>query len=213
MTTATMTAQEVEAEIGTQLRPVLAGAHDGLHSLNASREDLPALFQHLGHQCGAEIGIERAHFSKALLTGTTYTLLMVDPWAAYRGYREHVSQEKLDGFYVETQQRVAPFGVRTRIVRATSLVAAADVPDAVLDFVYLDANHTLPHVIADLAAWVPKVRIGGIVAGHDHRRFQPGYPCHVVQAVEAWRRSYFEPDQPWFLLARDRSPSFLWVKR
>jgi hypothetical protein len=34
--------------------------------------------------------------------------------------------------------------------------------------VYLDAGHTFPEVWADLEAWWPKVRAGGLVAGHDY---------------------------------------------
>ena len=39
--------------------------------------------------------------------------------------------------------------------------------DGSLDWIYLDANHEYSHVLQDLAAWVPKVKAGGVVAGHD----------------------------------------------
>ncbi len=53
-------------------------------------------------------------------------------------------------------------------------------PDGVLDLVFLDADHRYEAVRADLAAWVPKVRAGGIVACHDYDTDQfPG----VTQAV------------------------------
>ena len=36
-----------------------------------------------------------------------------------------------------------------------------------LDFVFLDADHSFESVWQDLRVWYPKIRIGGILAGHD----------------------------------------------
>ena len=36
-----------------------------------------------------------------------------------------------------------------------------------LDFVYIDACHEYSAVKADIAAWYPKVRVGGVLGGHD----------------------------------------------
>ena len=132
-------------------------------------------------------------------------LTCVDAWQAYPGYRDHVSQEKLDGFYADTLARLAPYRY-VEVERAFSVEAAAHIPDRVLDFVYIDGNHTLPQVIADLAAWAPKVRRGGIVAGHDYGRRSVG---HVAEAVQAWTSAY--GIAPWFILTGDKSPSWFWV--
>ncbi len=40
--------------------------------------------------------------------------------------------------------------------------------DQSLDFVYLDARHDFQGVFSDLIAWWPKLRIGGVIAGHDY---------------------------------------------
>lgn len=41
--------------------------------------------------------------------------------------------------------------------------------DASLDFVYLDASHNRAEVVtADINAWLPKVKLRGILAGDDH---------------------------------------------
>lgn len=52
---------------------------------------------------------------------------------------------------------------------------------ASLDFVFLDTCHTEEGTRAAITAWLPKIRPGGIFAGHD---FVPGWPC-VVAAVKA----------------------------
>src|SRR5690606_11229810 len=53
-------------------------------------------------------------------------------------------------------------------VKARSVAAAKHVPDGSLDFVYIDADHSYAGVRADIAAWRPKIRAGGIIAGHDY---------------------------------------------
>jgi hypothetical protein len=170
--------------------------------------DLPAFWRECGYQVFAEIGVERAHYTKHLLkTMPDARVYAVDPWLAYGGYREHVTQEKLDGFYIETQARLAEFGDRARVVRANSVEAAVGIPPESLDVVYIDGNHTLPWVIADLHAWVPKVRPGGMVCGHDYGRRRVG---HVKEAVVAWTTAY--DIKPWFLFTGDRSWTWGFVK-
>ena len=63
---------------------------------------------------------------------------------------------------------------------ADSLSAALRYPNNSLDFVFLDSGHEYAHVLAELAAWWPKVRHDGVLAGHDINL--PG----VRQAVQQW---------------------------
>jgi hypothetical protein len=42
-----------------------------------------------------------------------------------------------------------------------------DLWEAEFDFVFIDAAHDKASVAADLAAWFPLVRPGGVIAGHD----------------------------------------------
>jgi predicted O-methyltransferase YrrM len=55
----------------------------------------------------------------------------------------------------------------TTIVKADSVQAASVWPDGHFDFVYIDGDHSEAAVIADLMAWGPKVRKGGVLSGHD----------------------------------------------
>lgn len=172
------------------------------------REDLPALIRAAGFTAIAEVGVERGEFTERLLEACpAATVLAVDAWQAYRGYREHVSQDKVDGLKREAVLRLQPYQGRVVIRQGWSTEVAATVPDGSLDVVYIDGNHVLPHVIADLAAWAPKVRPGGLVAGHDYGRASVG---HVREAVLAWTSAY--RIESWYLLTGDKSPSFVWVR-
>jgi predicted O-methyltransferase YrrM len=57
--------------------------------------------------------------------------------------------------------------------RRLSVAAAEDFADDSLDFVFIDATHTYDAVSRDLSAWWPKVKAGGLLAGHDYIHF-PG---------------------------------------
>lgn len=81
-------------------------------------------------------------------------------------------------------------------VKADSLSAAARFADGSLDLVYIDADHNYFAVRADLAAWRPKVKPGGILAGHDYdkigvrRAVDAAYPAgvHVCADASWWVR-------------------------
>jgi len=49
-----------------------------------------------------------------------------------------------------------------------------------IDFLFLDGDHTYKGVLKDLQLWFPKVKIGGIAAGHDYDEDS----CGVRQAVD-----------------------------
>ena len=65
------------------------------------------------------------------------------------------------------------------ILREDSGQAASWFEDKTVDFVFIDANHDYEHVCGDIRSWLPKIRPGGILAGHDY-----GEPCGVKQAVD-----------------------------
>ncbi len=63
---------------------------------------------------------------------------------------------------------------------AKSVRAAHLFPPESVDFVFLDAAHDYANVAADLAAWWPRIKPGGVLAGHDYVPFWSG----VMAAVD-----------------------------
>lgn len=122
---------------------------------------------------GAEIGVKHGQFSEYLLDHWKGRLLYsVDPWREFeRGvYQDddNVAQREQDRNYEITQKRLSRFGARSKILRMTSEEAARLIRDDSLDFVYLDARHDYASVKEDISLWFPKVRPGGVLAGHDY---------------------------------------------
>ncbi|MCB1110480.1 MAG: class I SAM-dependent methyltransferase [Chlamydiia bacterium] len=66
----------------------------------------------------------------------------------------------------------------TTILRATSVGGSKQVPDN-LDLVFIDGDHSYEHVKQDILTWKPKMRPGGLLAGHDFRLDFP----EVMRAV------------------------------
>jgi predicted O-methyltransferase YrrM len=53
-------------------------------------------------------------------------------------------------------------------MRKPSVEAAKDFANGSVDIVFIDACHEYECVKEDIAAWLPKVKRGGILAGHDY---------------------------------------------
>jgi predicted O-methyltransferase YrrM len=51
--------------------------------------------------------------------------------------------------------------------------------DGTLDFVYIDASHDYESVLRNILDWKPKIKVGGMMGGHDYHPNWPG----VMKAV------------------------------
>jgi hypothetical protein len=88
---------------------------------------------------------------------------LVDTWD---GSIEHQPlQENVFDICMKNLQPVLPY---INIRRMNSLSASATYEDKSLDFVFIDAAHDYESVKADILAWLPKVKSGGYLAGHDY---------------------------------------------
>lgn len=73
------------------------------------------------------------------------------------------------------EQNLRDCGVHhmVEIVQSDSAAAAEQFQDGECSFVFIDAAHDYLSVQRDVLAWVPKMKPGGLMAGHD-------YPCPDV---------------------------------
>ena len=77
---------------------------------------------------------------------------------------------------------------RLNIMKGTSLERSRDIGDSSLDFVFIDADHSYESVKLDIDVWLPKVRIGGWIGGHDYPEF--GVKDAVNERVKAYQPAY-----------------------
>jgi len=191
---------------------------------NTDRVTLAGVFNELGFTRGVEIGVEEGKYSATLCkVNPNLKLYCVDPWLSFDVYRKHLDQAYVDNLMNNALTRLRGYNVE--IVRKLSMDAVKDFEDGSLDFVYIDGNHRLEYVINDLAEWSKKVRIGGIISGHDWIKMAYSSeqkwhdPMQVTYAVRAFTEAYHI--NPWFLLGtnavnpgekREKMRSFFWVK-
>lgn len=139
-----------------------------------NRIELAKHFATLGFTKGAEIGVCWGRYSEILCRhNPKLHLLAVDNW------HKKLTWES----YESAKVRLANLNVT--IDRRSSMEAAVDVADESLDFVFIDANHEYTAVRDDIREWSKKVRIGGIVAGHDYYKTKSGN-MGVINAVNEY---------------------------
>jgi hypothetical protein len=84
-------------------------------------------------------------------------------------------------------------------LRVSSAVASQLMSWREFDMVYIDGNHLRHAVAADIMCWLPRVKVGGLIAGHDYNLDQ--YHNGVVEAVNAifGKPERVYPDHSWFV--------------
>lgn len=134
----------------------------------------------------AEIGVYRGKTSQMLRAFFPEAhLFLIDPWILYDEYLSNeagpISLERLD--YENAYQTVKDMFAKdqkTTLIRKTSEQASHLVPNE-LDLVFIDGNHSYDFVKKDIEMWLPKVKHGGIISGHDYNPYR--FP-QVVKAVD-----------------------------
>ena len=83
-------------------------------------------------------------------------------------------------------------------MRMDSVEAAKRVEDGSLDFVFIDGDHSYDGCKRDIAAWTPKVKLGGWIGGHDYSE-RWGVKRAVDETTQEVER---DADATWFANAQ-----------
>lgn len=141
----------------------------------STRNDFPKLMAGRGLKEGVavEVGVHRGDFAKILLEQWPKTIhyMGVDPWGCPRGYEDQVQylwgDKDREADKRQAWEVVSGYNERATMWQYESLDAAKRLRDDSLLFVYLDGDHRYEAVKADIEAWFPKLKPGGILAGLD----------------------------------------------
>ena len=156
---------------------------------NLARCAWPPLYygvvQHLAETIGAktmaEIGVAYGYHAESILSALkNMTYYGIDPYlVGYdpkdifvrdvgRLFNEAGPQRAMDRLHAAVKQNLRAYGHRAKLHRKTSIEAAQSFADGFFDLIFIDGDHTYDAVKADLAAWWPKLKIGGIFCGDDY---------------------------------------------
>lgn len=103
-----------------------------------------------------EIGVQKGIYSEIILNKTKLKKVY------------SVDYQKKEDVFREAQTRLKKFGNRSILIKEDSLKASKQFNDVFFEFIYIDADHKYESVKNDLRVWWPKLKKGGIFAGHDY---------------------------------------------
>jgi len=133
---------------------------------------LAKLIRNNGLRRVAELGIWKGRTFLHLLAHTEATVIGVDAWRQ-RPENDGVpggetySTWDMEAYESNVRERAAAYGSRAQILKMETFEAAQQIEDGSLDLVFIDADHSEAGVRRDLLDWMPKVRRGGYITGHD----------------------------------------------
>lgn len=161
------------------------------------------------HYIGVEVGVWRGDTGKRLLAAReNITHIMIDPWkqpaknSRYYKSKDNTAlkdQATFDECYEYVKSEVEKFGKRAIIIRKKSKIAVRQFEDKSLDYVFIDGEHTYQAVKEDINLWLPKIKPGGIIGGHDYKNL-PRFPG-VHKAVDELFpfTAVIDGDHTWFV--------------
>ena len=139
----------------------------------------------------AEIGVDVGETANHLLRSFPgLKLYAVDNWC--RGLKRYDAWCKVRGQYDD---------------HIVELKCLSDEPvlEEFLDLVFIDANHTTEQTVRDIEHWLPQVKNGGVIVGHDiDHKSKTGSVSSVRRAVEVVFGSNFKtgPDYTWWTVKK-----------
>lgn len=104
---------------------------------------------------------------EAINSNKNINCFCVDTW---QGSKEHANDPYVinNTLYEKFLENTKPVSHYIKPIKKTSVDAASDFEDGSIDVVFIDANHEYDAVKEDIRAWLPKIKNGGIMAGHDY---------------------------------------------
>jgi lipopolysaccharide biosynthesis glycosyltransferase len=128
---------------------------------------------------GVEVGTYKGQTADSILKLCPNTKIhLIDVWdnSHYRNKQDRLYHAKKDEWNTAKEHAYKvkeKYNGRCHIHEQLSLVAVDNFEDQGIDWVFIDAEHSYESCKEDINAWLPKIKKGGWIGGHDyHPRWQ-----------------------------------------
>jgi len=183
-----------------------------------NRVDMYKLFKKCGYKRGAEIGVWAGRNAQDIVHEIPRVrLFLIDQYKDYRGARKPRGNSRHQK--AEHQAHKAMKSHNVKFLKMKSEEAINHFKDGTLDFVYIDGNHLYDYAMLDILLWSRKVRVGGVISGHDYYNADKSR-VGVKSAVDDYTR--YHKINPWYITdmvkereRKKKNPrrSWFWVKQ
>jgi len=146
-----------------------------------------------GWKFGVELGVYKGDTLFYLLEKfPTLCMIGIDRWERTPGPVQDretgeasYAKKPMDQIAATVEKQSRSYWPRCLVVRGDTARTARAFEDSTFDFVFVDADHTTAAVLADIAAWRPKIKSGGALLGHDYN--WPSVRRAVDAVVPGWQ--------------------------
>lgn len=153
---------------------------------------------------GAEIGVKKGVNALSIVSNLNIEkLFLIDSWIPYI---TGTKSEKKSGYcnkdvmlkWMITTYDLFKNKENVQIIQETSIIAVNRFEDYFFDFVYIDGAHDFFSVSEDIRYWLPKVKNGGVLAGHDFNNHE----TEVAQAVKSSLIDFIDLKEDWVYIKK-----------
>ena len=150
----------------------------------------------IGVEIGVAAGVNALSILKELPIKKLY---LIDPYEKFKDRKGRI----LDFSHMKpiAYKKLQGYMDKIMFIHKSSLEACSLIPD-VVDFIYIDGNHTYNVVREELKKYFSKVSIGGVFGGHDFSLSHPGVAKAVLEFLEHNNLKSYGLSDDWWIIKR-----------
>lgn len=169
---------------------------------------LASFMESQGYKTFVEVGCKEGRTTGHILKSIPDSrVVAIDPWivqdATADATRETYADWNFASIEAEFWKNVGEHKDRVEMLRAKSNEAVDNTPIN-QDLVFIDALHDYDSVRDDIRLWWPKVRVGGMLCGHDFNHKWPGCERAVADSFNLMHIGVAS-DSVWFIIKNNEA--------